>query len=73
MPMVKSSTLFRKPNEQSEAAVNKVSKKQSNIFYFIDDNMFSPSKKSIEFILNFSKSYRTKKLKNGNYVDMNIN
>jgi hypothetical protein len=39
----------------------------------IEDKQIKAPQKSVDFILNFSKAFKTKKLKNGDYTEMLIN
>jgi hypothetical protein len=52
--------------ERLDAEFNKVQK-------IIENKQIQAPQKSVDFVLNFSKAYKTEKLKNGEYTDMIIN
>ncbi len=57
--MVKNSTLLKK-TEKLEKCDDVKNECNENVIFYYEDNSFSPSQKSIDFILNFSKSFYKK-------------
>ena len=71
--MVKNFTLLEKSKLKNGADNKEVCNQENNIIFYVEDNTYSPSQKTIDFILNYSKCYRTSLLKSGRFVEMNIN
>lgn len=77
MPMRKNSTLIYVVNRiESENKATSLSRIETLINNFFDENpeiWHSPSEKTIENILNFSRSYDVKKTESAGFVEMNLN
>lgn len=75
--MRKNSTLIYVVNRiESESKANVPSQIEALINNFFDENPVvghSPSEKTIENILNFSRSYDVKETKSAGFVEMNLN
>ena len=77
MPMRKNSTLIYVVNRiESENKATSLSRIETIINNLFDENPeigHSPSEKTIENILNFSRSYDVKKTESAGFVEMNLN
>lgn len=72
LPMKKNSTLIYLVNnfQTEDAAYKEVDKVIGNALTAMD---FEPSKRSIDNILNFARSYEVLESKNTGHVEMNLN
>lgn len=61
--MVKNSTLFKK-TEKLKKSDDVKNECNENVIFYLEDNTFSPSQKTIDYLLNFSKSFYTKMVSN---------
>jgi hypothetical protein len=76
--MTKSSTITNFIEKKEEVTEEKTLNENLNSEYadiidHLELNQLEPSQKSVDFILNFSKAYRAKKMSNGNHTEMIIN
>ena len=77
MPMRKNSTLIyvvnRIESENKATSLSRIETIINNLFYENPEIGHSPSEKTIENILNFSRSYDVKKTESAGFVEMNLN
>jgi hypothetical protein len=76
--MTKSSTITNFIEKKDEVTEEKILNENLNSEYadiidHLESHQLEPSQKSVDFILNFSKAYRAKKMSNGNHTEMIIN
>jgi hypothetical protein len=78
LPMIKFSTTSHKSKNLSEesnevSASNALISEFKDVHQHLDNDLVKAPQKCVNFILNFAKAYRTKKLRNGLPVEMIIN
>jgi len=73
--MVKNSTSsnFIEKTESDKSKGADLQKEFSDVHKVIETKQLKAPRKCVDFILNFSKAFKTKKLKNGDYAEMIIN
>jgi hypothetical protein len=72
MPMRKNSTLIYIVNRFQKSEIL-IEKRINDAGIWDGDPLKSPSQRSIDNILNFSRSYETKETKSAGFVEMNLN
>jgi hypothetical protein len=76
--MVKNSTRSQFiDNSKNEADLNdgaeRLDSEFNDVHKIIENKQIQAPQKSVDFVLNFSKAFKTEKLNNGEYTDMIIN